>query len=99
MVDDEKLKELYASREPYGEWIDRNLVQLSGLKIPNVKVEGYTGEQLTRLQKVFGYKYEDVNTILCFAANWQNYEILLILNHLQFISLYPRRTRHRQGAD
>ncbi len=39
VVDDEKLKELYASREPYGEWIDRNLVQLSGLKIPNVKVE------------------------------------------------------------
>ncbi|WP_228121660.1 copper resistance protein NlpE N-terminal domain-containing protein [Segatella copri] len=24
---------------------------------------------------------------LCFADNWQNYEILLILNHLQFISL------------
>ena len=24
VVDDEKLKELYASREPYGEWIDRN---------------------------------------------------------------------------
>lgn len=24
---------------------------------------------------------------LCFVANWQNYEILLILNHLQFISL------------
>ena len=24
---------------------------------------------------------------LCFAANWQNYEILLILNHLQFIPL------------
>ena len=24
---------------------------------------------------------------ICFAANWQNYEILLILNHLQFISL------------
>ena len=24
---------------------------------------------------------------LCFVANWQNYEILLILNHLQFFSL------------
>lgn len=24
---------------------------------------------------------------ICFAANWQNYEILLILNHLQFIPL------------
>ena len=27
VVDDEKLKEYYASREPYGEWIDRNLVR------------------------------------------------------------------------
>ena len=64
VVDDEKLKEFYASREPYGEWIDRNLVELAKLRIPNVKVEGYTGEQLTRLQKVFGYKYEDVNTLI-----------------------------------
>ena len=64
VVDDEKLKEFYASREPYGEWIDRNLVELAKLKIPNVKVESYTGDQLTRLQKVFGYKYEDVNTLI-----------------------------------
>ena len=64
VVDDEKLKEFYASREPYGEWIDRNLVELAKLRIPNVKVEGYTGDQLTRLQKVFGYKYEDVNTLI-----------------------------------
>ena len=64
VVDDEKLKEFYASREPYGEWIDRNLVELARLKIPNVKVESYTGDQLTRLQKVFGYKYEDVNTLI-----------------------------------
>ncbi len=28
VVDDEKLKADYASREPYGEWIDRNLVPL-----------------------------------------------------------------------
>ena len=44
VVDDEKLKEYYASREPYGEWIDRNLVQLKSLKIPNIKVPSYTGE-------------------------------------------------------
>ena len=64
VVDDEKLKEYYASREPYGEWIDRNLVELAKLRIPNVKVEGYTGDQLTRLQKVFGYKYEDISTLI-----------------------------------
>ena len=33
-----------------------------------MKVEGYTGEQLTRLQKVFGYKYEDVNTMILAMA-------------------------------
>ncbi len=60
VVDDEKLKEYYASREPYGEWIDRNLVRLKDLKIPNIKVPSYTGEELTRLQKVFGYKYEEI---------------------------------------
>ena len=53
VVDDEKLKEYYASREPYGEWIDRNLVQLKDLKIPNIKTPSYTGDDLLRLQKVF----------------------------------------------
>ena len=64
VVDDEKLKEYYASREPYGEWIDRNLVDLKNLKIPNTKVPSYTGEELTRLQKVFGYKYEEINSLI-----------------------------------
>ena len=64
VVDDEKLKEYYASREPYGEWIDRNLVELKNLKIPNTKVPSYTGEELTRLQKVFGYKYEEINSLI-----------------------------------
>ena len=64
VVDDEKLKEYYASREPYGEWIDRNLVQLKDLKIPNIKIPSYTGDDLLRLQKVFGYKYEDISTLI-----------------------------------
>ena len=64
VVDDEKLKEYYASREPYGEWIDRNLVQLRNLKIPNCKVPSYTADQLTRLEKAFGYSYEQINSIL-----------------------------------
>jgi glutamate synthase (NADPH/NADH) large chain len=67
VVDDEKLKEYYASREPYGEWIDRNLVQLRQLKIPNQKVPGCTGDSLIRLQKAFGYRYEDTGMILAMA--------------------------------
>ncbi len=67
VVDDEKLKEYYASREPYGEWIDRNLVQLKQLKIPNERVPDYTPDELTRLQKAFGYKYEESRMILDMA--------------------------------
>ena len=68
VVDDDKLKEMYAAREPYGEWIDRNLVQLKDLKIPNTKVPGYAREELTRLQKAFGYQYEEVNTLILSMA-------------------------------
>ena len=64
LVDDEKLKADYASRQPYGEWLDRNLVPLSSLKVPNKKVPSYTKDQLVQLQKAFGYRYEDVSTII-----------------------------------
>ena len=35
VIDDEELKEKYANEEPYGEWLDRNLIHLKNLKIPN----------------------------------------------------------------
>ena len=59
LIRDEELKEKYALRQPYGEWLDSNLVHLSQLKIPNRKIEEYTGEQRARLQKAFGYTYEE----------------------------------------
>ena len=62
LIDDDELKEHYASRGPYGEWLDSNLVCLSDLKIPNVKVEEHSYEERQRLQKAFGYTYEDVMT-------------------------------------
>jgi glutamate synthase (NADPH/NADH) large chain len=68
VIGDEELKERYAQRQPYGEWLDQNLVRLKDLHIPNRKVESYGEEELARLQKAFGYTYEDVkNTILPMA--------------------------------
>ena len=64
LVDDERLKADYASRQPYGEWLDRNLVSLSSLKIPNQKVPDYSHDELVRLQKAFGYQYEDVSSMI-----------------------------------
>ena len=64
LISDEEIKEKYAKAKPYGEWLDSNLVHLSDLRIPNVRVEEYTDEERQRLQKAFGYTYEDFkNTI------------------------------------
>ena len=60
LIKDEELKETYASKYPYGEWLDSHLMYLSDLKIPNVKVETYKGENLEALQRAFGYAYENL---------------------------------------
>ncbi len=60
LISDDDLKTMYASKEPYGEWLDSHLLELKDVKIPNQKVIQYKGEELVRLQKVYGYSYEDI---------------------------------------
>lgn len=62
VIDDNELKEKYAKAQPYGEWLNSNLIRLKDIKIPNVRVEEYTEEQRARLQKAFGYTYEQYRT-------------------------------------
>ena len=70
LIDDDELKEYYASKQPYGEWLDSNLVNLKDLKIPNEKIKEHSHTERQRLQKAFGYTYEDVMTsILPMAKN------------------------------
>ena len=73
LIDDDELKEKYKENEKivnYIEWLDNNLVQLHDLKIPNKKVPVHTKEERARLQKAFGYTYEDFKTsILPMALN------------------------------
>ena len=67
---DEEIKERYAHKEPYGEWLDSNLLKLKDIKIPNAKIPSYTDEERTRLQKAFGYTYENYHEgILNMALN------------------------------
>ena len=68
VIDDEELKEKYACREPYGEWLDNNLIELRDLKIPNKKVIEYEKTERARLQKSFGYTYEDFHSIILTMA-------------------------------
>ena len=70
LIDDDELKTTFANRQPYGEWLDKNLVHLHDLKIPNEGVPKISADERKRLQKAFGYAYEDVKeTILPMALN------------------------------
>ncbi len=68
IIEDEELKMKYAMAKPYGEWLKDNLVNLKEIKIPNKGVPKLTGDSLIRMQKVFGYSYEDVNTYIKYVA-------------------------------
>ncbi len=67
---DHEIKERYAHRNPYGEWLDMSLIELKSLKIPNEKVPEISGEDRQKLQKAFGYTYENYHEgILNMALN------------------------------
>ncbi|MDD6212142.1 MAG: glutamate synthase large subunit [Clostridiales bacterium] len=68
LVDDEQLKNKYATRQPFGEWLDNNLIMMQDLKIPNEKVEHYDTKMRARLQKAFGYRYEEFRTSIMMMA-------------------------------
>ncbi len=70
LVDDSELKQSYAARRPYGEWLDANLVHLRALPIPNRRVETHPQALRDQLYKAFGYTYEEVkDAILPMARN------------------------------
>ena len=72
LIDDDTLKNRYATNQPYGEWLYKNLVKLKELPIPNQRIIEYSKEEQSRLQKAFGYTYEDVKTsILPMAMSGQ----------------------------
>ena len=68
IIDDDELKARYIRRRPYGEWLYGNLLNLEDLKIPNVSVDKHSDTDRGRLQKVFGYSYEEYRTSICEMA-------------------------------
>ena len=68
IIDDEELKNGYINRQPYGEWLYGNLLNLDDLRIPNISVENHSREERAKLQKVFGYSYEEYRHSICEMA-------------------------------
>ncbi|MBC2440626.1 glutamate synthase large subunit, partial [Clostridium saccharobutylicum] len=64
VISDEELKDTYAKENPYGEWLEQNLVTLDKMKeSKKFKIE-YDKETRKRLEKTFGYTYEEVKTTM-----------------------------------
>lgn len=64
IITDEELKSYYASRRAYGEWLDSNLIELKDLPIPNKGVPSMSKIERARLQKTYGYTYEQYKTMI-----------------------------------
>ena len=62
IISDEEIKEGIAAEQPYGEWIERNIIDLESLPDhPQMKNPDEDKYSLTARQKVFGYTQEDIS--------------------------------------
>jgi len=73
IINDEELKAEIAAAEPYGKWLAEELLELNDLQTnkENLETETKASElrdlqpsELVKLQKSFGYSYEDLQKIL-----------------------------------
>ncbi len=63
IISDREVKQLLASRQPYGEWLRENQITLEQLPEPS-RVQGPDHETLRSRQRAFGYTEEDLRMIL-----------------------------------
>ena len=64
LIGDEELKRRYADRQPFGEWLDLNLFDLEDLPVPNEGVPAMTREGRLKLERTYGYTYEQYKTMI-----------------------------------
>ncbi|MFP4845105.1 glutamate synthase large subunit [Winogradskyella sp. PE311] len=63
IVNDEEIKEEIASRHPYREWLNENLIHLKDIEAKKGHI-AYDEIDLKKREIVFGYTQEDLNTII-----------------------------------
>lgn len=63
IIDDEELKQEYATQHPYAEWLAEYLTPVE--KLPNPKqIHGSDKETLLQRQQAFGYTHEDLRILM-----------------------------------
>ncbi|MDP2653575.1 MAG: glutamate synthase large subunit [Candidatus Omnitrophota bacterium] len=63
IIDDAELKNTYATRQPYGQWLKDQIVDINDLPEPK-KVHGLNEKKILGRQRAFGYTLEDLKIIL-----------------------------------
>ena len=63
IINDEEIKEGIATRHPYKDWLDKNLVYLKDIPYNDCPVF-FNEEKLKKRQVIFGYTQEDINTLI-----------------------------------
>ena len=63
IVPDEEIKQKLAARQPYGEWLKENQINLDKLPAPS-RVHGTDFETLVQRQRAFGYTDEDIRALM-----------------------------------
>ena len=64
IISDEELKEKYAVRKPYGDWLNQYKIRLEELEEPRVQFTHLTDDSVLKYQKAFGYSTEDIETLI-----------------------------------
>jgi len=64
IIDDEEAKAAMAARLPWGEWLERNVVELDELPEPDGLPATITGGELKTAQKLHGYTREELKVLL-----------------------------------
>ena len=64
IIDDEEAKTAMASRLPWGEWLEKNVVELDELPEPGGLPATTTGSELKTAQKLHGYTREELKVLL-----------------------------------
>jgi glutamate synthase (NADPH) large chain len=62
-VPDEEIKHMLASRQPYGEWLEKHQITLDALPDPP-RVYGTDSKTLLQRQRAFGYTEEDLRILI-----------------------------------
>ena len=68
IIDDAELKQEFATQNPYGEWLKKNLIPIEKLPIPK-QIHGSDPETLLQRQQAFGYTHEDLRILMAPMAS------------------------------